>query len=109
MNHGRGIAHHRGIINEESGQRIDERDKEQRHRADEGHRDDERGMVTAAHAVIIPRAEVLRGERGHGHAERLGDHPHDAVQAGGKAPASHGVRSERIHRGLHDDVRDRIE
>ena len=53
-------------------------------------------MISLSHAIVIARTKVLRRERGDRHAERLGHHPDNAVQATGKAPSSRDIGSKRV-------------
>lgn len=109
VNHRGGVGHDRRVVDEEARKGLDEREEEQRHAPDDPDRDDERDVVSAPHALVVARSEVLRGNRRHGDAERLGDHPDDPVQTGGEPPPGHRIRTEGIHRRLHDDVGDRVQ
>lgn len=84
VNHRGGVGHDRRVVDEEAREGLDEREEEQRHAPDDPDRDDERDVVSAPHALVVARSEVLRGKRRHGDAERLGDHPDDPVQTGGE-------------------------
>ena len=65
-------------------------------------------MVSLSHAIVIARTKVLRRERGDRHAERLGHHPDNAVQAAGKAPSGRDIGTKRVDRHLNQNVGDRI-
>ena len=68
----------------------------------------ERTLEAPAHAPVVARAEVLGGERGHGHAQGLGDHPDDGIDAPAQAKGRHHRGAKGVDGGLRDDVGDRV-
>ena len=104
----RGVGRNCGIVDKQTRKRAREYQQHGRQATNEHKRQHERSVVSLSHAIVIARTKVLRRERGDRHAERLGHHPDNAVQAAGKAPSGRDIGTKRVDRHLNQNVGDRI-